>query len=104
MLAGVFVFVQSSAIISLESVSKAINSNIGGMFAIVAIILIVSGALSCANRAGEKRGFVKASATLYTVATVVALMNFSTGDMKIWAFACGILAIVYFVWLKRNPA
>ena len=106
-IAGVFVFMQSTAIVSLETMANAINNsnnNIGGMFAIVAVSLLIARALSCANKQGEKRGFVKASATLYTVSILAALTNFSVGDMKIWAFACGIAAVVYFTWLRRNPA
>ena len=106
LIAGVFVFIQASALVSLESLAGAFGSstsNMGGMFSVVAILLIVGGALSIACKSGEKRGFVKACCWLWGIASLAGFANFSVGDMAIWAVVCGVLCTVYIFWLKRNP-
>jgi hypothetical protein len=106
LVAGIMVFFQSSTMISLESLAAAFgatNNNLGGMFAIVAILLIVGGALSIASNSGEKRGFVKASAWLWGITAVIGFANFSSGDMKIWAVACGVLCAIYVGWMRNHP-
>lgn len=105
-IAGIFVYRQSTALSAIESVGRAFGgatTNYGPVFLVVAALLLAAGICSLCSSSGEKRGLVKATCALYIVGAVIALLNFAAGDMKLWAVVCTCMSIVYAVWLKRNP-
>lgn len=102
-LAGCFVFSQATRLSALSNLVASIPSSMVGSFSIVAICLIVSGALLIASKSGYKRGFVKGSVYSYGVASLAAVVNFNYGDLRIWTFVCAIAAVIGFIWLRKNP-
>lgn len=100
-LAGVFVFQQGSAISTLLSFAGA-NASVGGSFTIVAICLIVSGALLIASKNGEKVKFIKGSGWCHGIAFVAAVINYGVGDLVLWTWVNLAICIAIFVWLRRR--
>lgn len=101
-LAGIFVFRQASILSVLSGIVKS-ELAVAGAFSIVALVLIISGALGIACKNGEKRGMVIACILLYLLGTLAAITNYNAGDMKIWTYVCGVVAFLYFAWLVGNP-
>lgn len=102
-LAGIFVFRQGTLLSVLSSAAQSESGlAFSGAFLIVAICLILSGAVSCACKNGEKRGFVKAAIFFYAAASFFGFV-FRVGDLKIWAVVCLIVAVIYlFILISKK--
>lgn len=101
-LAGAFVFKQSTALSMLASFAQSKDmSAVSGGFTITAICMIIAGALACACGGGNKRGMVKGSVTCHFIAALVCLLTF-VGDLQIWAFVNAIVAIIYLIWMHKH--
>ncbi len=94
-LAGIFVFRQGTVLSVLSSITDSNSASAtSGAFLIVAICLIVAGICGCICKNGNNKGATVCAAVFYLLGAVFAFI-FKTGDLKLWAVVCAVMAAVY---------
>lgn len=100
-LAGCYVFNQASYLIRLASIVQNVSST-GGMYAIVAICLILGGTFIVASKDGSKRAFIVRASWMFLISFIISVIHFSYGEFPIWTFISGAIFIFLSVWLFLN--
>ena len=96
-LAGLFVYIQASALVKISLISS-LAFDISGAFLLVSFAFIFAGAMMMACRDGQRGSLLTAAVIAYTISFIVAVFHFDTGDLGLWTVVSAGMVIFIAVW------